>query len=553
MSQRHPKREGFFLVLVLVVIVVATLAVYSFTELMLAYDESAFLSGDLVQARTNVESGTEMLRLVLSQPPSVRIEMGGTYDNAGMFQAVSASMGADGASPSNFSVLAPGLTEDGSFGGLRFGLQNESARLNVNALPVIEANSTALTAAIALLDASLTGTDETTDPENIAVSLLMALPNMTEDVAEAILDFVDEDEDPRDYGVESDYYNTLQPPYSAADGPIHSVEELLLVAGVTPGLLFGADSNRNGLLDPDEQQRYGVSIDTPGALGWAAYLTVHGAEANRNGEGVLRVDVNQDDLELLYDELSTALGDDVYASFIVAYRIAGQSTSALSAATAATGGNTQTQSGTPGGAWSADLIDQLDLTGGGGTNLNQILDLVGATVTVGDGDQARTYESPFADDPISMALYMPVIMDALSTQGSDVMPGRINLNECPAELLYGNPLLTEEQVELILESRTTDSDDLNRRFETWPLVEGILTLDEMRTVMPLVTCGGDIYRAQIVGYYESSGVSSRAEVILDATTINPKVVTFRDLSHLGRGFDLSVLGVRNSMNLDTAP
>ena len=149
-----------------------------------------------------------------------------------------------------------------------------------------------------------------------------------------------------------------------------------------------------------------------------------------------------------------------------------------------------------------------------------------------------------------MGLYMPLLMDALTTQEVEVMPGRININECPAELLYGIPMLPEEAVEGIIESRNMNSDDPNRQFETWPLVEGLVTLDEMRQLTPLITCGGDIYRAQIVGYYEQSGVSSRAEVIIDATTVNPKIVLWRDLSHLGRGFDLSVLGTRSFTGLE---
>ena len=133
-------------------------------------------------------------------------------------------------------------------------------------------------------------------PENIAVSLLMALPGMTEDIAEAILDWLDEDDEPHELGAEADYYNTLETPYSPSNGPLASVEELLLVRGVTPTLLFGADVNRNGMLDADEQTRFSVSVDTPGALGWAAYLTVYGAEANKRSDGSLRVDVNKDDL-----------------------------------------------------------------------------------------------------------------------------------------------------------------------------------------------------------------------------------------------------------------
>ncbi len=192
------------------------------------------------------------------------------------------------------------------------------------------------------------------------------------------------------------------------------------------------------------------------------------------------------------------------------------------------------------------MLSEFDLTGGGGTSLNQILDLVDSTVTVGQGDEARSYTSPFPGDPISMTLYMSVLMDSLTTQDATLMPGRVNLNECPAELLYGIPLLSEEVVEAILESREVESDDLNRQFETWPLVEGIITLDEMRLLMPLVTGGGDVYRAQIVGYFEQSGASHRAEVVIDATSVNPKIVSWRDLSHLGRGFDLSVLGIRAS-------
>ena len=96
----------------------------------------------------------------------------------------------------------------------------------------------------------------------------------------------------------------------------------------------------------------------------------------------------------------------------------------------------------------------------------------------------------------------------------------------------------------ILQERSVDSEDENRDFETWPLVEGIVTLEEMRLLLPLVTCGGDVYRAQIIGYFEETGASHRAEVIIDATTPNPEIVSWRDLSHLGRGFELSVLGMR---------
>ena len=541
-KRRAKKREGFFLILVLVVIVVATMAVYSFTDLMIAYDESAYVAGDLVQARMSVESGAEVLRLLLSQTPEQRYESGGVYNNPNLFQAVTISQGVDTQTFSNFSVPAPALNDTGTFGGLRFGLQNESARLNINAMTTVDVNSDAM---IAILQASANA-DEV--PDNMAVSMLMGLPSMTEDVAIAILDWLDEDDDIRDpNGAELEYYESLGTQYTPTNGPLTSVEELLLVRGVTPQLLFGADANRNGLIDPDEQQRYNVTSDTPGALGWAQYITIHGAEASKTYTGELRVNVNKDDLEQMYDELLTLLGDETMASYITAFRIAGQP-----AANALAAGAEQQQAEQPeqtqtDGPWTSDLLDQLDLSGGGGTDLTQVLDLIGSTVSVGEGDSARTYESPFVNDPIAMAVYLPIIMDALTTSDAEVLPGRININECPSELLYGIPLLTAEQVEQILELREVSSDDPNRRHETWLMVEGIVTLDEMRTLIPLVTCGGDVYRAQIVGYLEKGGAAHRSEVVIDATTVNPKVVAWRNMTHLGRGFDLSVLGLRSGI------
>jgi hypothetical protein len=526
----------------LIVITVATMAVYSFTELMLAYDDSAYLTGDLVQARVNVESASESIRLMLAQPPDMRVDFGGVYNNPQLFQAVTTYAGDDALNPSNFTVIAPALSETGSYGGIRFGLQDESARLNINTLTVLEENSEALSGLLTLASAASEDTDETVTSDNIAVTLLLALPGMTEDIADAILDWLDEDEEPRPYGAEIEYYSTLPTPYEPNNGPLQSVEELLLVRGVTPTLLFGADVNRNGVIDPDEQQRFGITVDTPGALGWASYLTVHGAEANKRKDGTPRIFVNQEDLEILYEDLLEGLGNDLYASYVVAYRYGGQSTSAASAL--ANIGNGTTTAARSGGAWTPDVIQGMDLTAGGGTSVTQILDLVGSTVTIGNGDNATSYTSPFPADPISMSIYMPILMDALTTQESPVMPGRINVNECPAELLYGIPMLSEEVVQAILENREAESDDPNRDYETWLLTDGLVTLDEMRLLVPLLSGRGDVYRAQVVGYFETSGAAHRAEVIIDATTVNPKIVAWRDLTHLGRGFDLSVLGLR---------
>ncbi|QDS89886.1 General secretion pathway protein K [Rosistilla ulvae] len=543
-------RRGIFLLIALVVIAVSTMAAYSFTDLMLAYDESTILSGRKTQADMLVESGTELARLMLAQSPTGREEMGGVDNNPAMFQAINVVPDLDPQRRGNVTVIAPSIDAMGEFSGIRYGLQNESARLNLNVLTVIEENYTVGDEALqAAADLGLADTDQAVVSDNIARELLMSLPNMTEDVADSILDWLDEDDEQRDFGAEYDYYNALPTPYGPKNGPLDSVEELLLVRGVTPELLFGADTNRNGIIDPIEQTYITTGDQSTASLGWSAFLTVYSREGNKTADGADRVDVNAEDLEQLQADLTDVLGNEDWASFIVAYRVAGQS-----GATASTGGDSDAaeavSQASSGQAWSSSVLSTLDLSEGK-VEVSQLLDLVGATVVVGEGNDQAVYQSPFANEPLSMATYMPYLMGLLTSKDYDSMPGRINLNECPAELIYGLPILEEETALALVEARGEQSESENRRFETWPLVEGILTLEQMRQLLPLVTAGGDVFRAQVVGYFEGANQSARVEVVIDATTINPDIVYWRSLSHLGRGFDVGTLGVRGEDGMQT--
>jgi general secretion pathway protein K len=58
-------------------------------------------------------------------------------------------------------------------------------------------------------------------------------------VADAILDWRDTDDHHRLSGAEKEYYRALPEPYEPRNGNFESVEELLLVKGVTPELFYG--------------------------------------------------------------------------------------------------------------------------------------------------------------------------------------------------------------------------------------------------------------------------------------------------------------------------
>jgi type II secretory pathway component PulK len=64
-------------------------------------------------------------------------------------------------------------------------------------------------------------------------------------VSDSIQDWIDADDSPRVAGAESDYYQSLTPPYYAKNAPIDDLSELLLVKGVTPEMYYGSTSSNS--------------------------------------------------------------------------------------------------------------------------------------------------------------------------------------------------------------------------------------------------------------------------------------------------------------------
>lgn len=506
-------RIGMILVVVLVVIAALSFGAYTFSDLMYSHNAAAQLNGRQIQAESLVASGVDSIRAFLMQDQATQDSAGGCYDNASRFRMQNVVPGDSAAERGNYTVLSPSLDTDGNPAGYRYGLEDESSRLNLNALLALETQAKAL------------------GQKDAARNLLLTLPNMTADIADAILDWMDTDSETREYGAESDYYSSLSPPYTAKNGPLDTVEELLLVRGVTPALLFGQDANRNGMIDASESASgsstsSGTSSDVVSQRGWASYLTLHSQERNVNSRGEPRINLNSDDLQTLSDSLSKVFPSD-WVTYIIAYRQNGPYT-----------GNTAAVTGQDG---------QLDLTQAGKTKFAQVLDLVGKKVQVKfvGAQNAVVLASPFQDAIAAMAVYMPVLMDEVSTVAGNTIPGRININQAPRQLLAGIPGLSEEAVNQIISLRDPQpsADRPQRRHETWLVSEGVVTLDEMRKILPFVCAGGSVFRAQVVGYFDSGNPVSRAEVILNAVKSPPQVLLWRNLSHLGRGYAVETLGV----------
>ncbi len=494
------------LVVVLVVITMLSLGGFTLAELMLCEREAADLAVQQAQAQAVAHSGIEAVGWLLSQDEQVQTEWGGWYDNAQFLRGRLVVDQGVGNPRARFTVVARQFQENVG-PTIRFGLEDESARLNLNVLTQ--------------LDDKLPGG---------ARELLMGLPGMTPQIADAILDWMDSDDEPREYGAEREYYSLLDPPYEPANGLLRTIEELLLVRDVTPELLFGCDLNRNGLPDADEPapDMLAEVDNSDGSMtcGWASYLTLYSLESNLRPDGRPKVYLNQQDMEQLYNELDEAMGSE-WATFIVAYRQNGPYTGRDRAERGATG--------------------RLDLSKPGGTPLGSVLDLVDQRVRVQfEGEEERVViESPFSSGPGAMSAWLPEMMDNLTVYPSSVIPGRININLAPRRMLESIPGLEPEAVEAILGQRVEDPVEApaEQRYETWILSQGIVSLEEMKTLMPLITARGSVFRAQVIGYYDPEGPAARLEATWDASQLTTRLVRVRDLGHLGRGFALETLGL----------
>lgn len=86
-------------------------------------------------------------------------------------------------------------------------------------------------------------------------------------VVDSILDWRDPDDLYRINGAENEYYQSLKEPYRCKNGNLDSIEELLLVRGVTPDLYYGrkgAKRGEEGAKTPDVGLKDIFSVYAPG-------------------------------------------------------------------------------------------------------------------------------------------------------------------------------------------------------------------------------------------------------------------------------------------------
>ena len=170
-------RVGSILLLVVVVVGMLTLAAYNFTQSMLTEYEAAAMATRDVQSRMTADSGVEFAATILGNRSTVAAE--NLIHNPQLFMGRVVSASTNPRANCRFTIISP-VEHDTRNNAIRYGLMDESAKFNLNYLP----------------NMGMTDDDLHT--------MMLNIPLMTVEIVDAILDWIDTDDDPRQYGAESE-------------------------------------------------------------------------------------------------------------------------------------------------------------------------------------------------------------------------------------------------------------------------------------------------------------------------------------------------------------
>lgn len=541
-SRLNPRR-GVVLIVVLVIVTMVSLAGFGFLSSMSTEYEAAKLNGHMRQAQQTMNSAEATLLWIAELPERHRRAIGGLHHNPALFRScavphLTASVGesaaasmasapmpsANAQSPDSATAdltLAPddrwrlsvvSIDQNAEQRVLRFGLTNESGKIHLLRL--------------------LRWEQQQPGSGRLA---LMQLPGMTESTADSILDWMDADDTPREFGAESEYYQALDRTYRPSNTVPKTLEELLYVKGVSRALMSGRSASAVSFTQPESSfsgnENATNDITSKGALPsdsalseglslpWNHNLTIYSAERDLNSLGTPRIAINASTIASLEQQLSMQLPENVvrYILLAKAYGIRLDGSSGVSPSSA---------------PFSSTLSASFPIT--------SLADLVDSTVHVSAPSGTIVVQSPLSSSSPDFAELFTLLMDRVSTQPEQVIVGRINVMLATESVLRMIPGLSVEQASQIVTLRAT-LDEMETRSIAWLLTRNVLDVPTFRKVFPEVTTGGDVFQAEIIVHRDIGGPTLRRNLVIDAAAQPARRVYWTDETDAPMTFPLDVL------------
>lgn len=431
-SFRQPVRRGAILVLVMWLLLIVGL-------LTLGLARSARVSASLgygeverVQAQWMARAGVEQALAVLADDGIDTDGPGDVwYDDPGLFDNVELATGF------TFRVTAPSFENTEDAAAPRFGLDDEASRVSING----------------------------ERPRQ-----LRRLPDIEPAQADAILDWLDQNESARPGGAERGHYSQLDFPYLIRNGAFRTHRELLLVKGIEPEDFFGEDGDLDGVLDRaenDADESWPDDVpDRQLELGLAGYTTAYAYDLNLNPQGSPRIDFKNSDASVLITSLNF----------------------------------------TP--SLAQEVVDVA-------RNADTLFDLVGVQ---GEGE--------IEDDQQIDEITLDWIADSweyLTLEEDERLPGKVNVNTASREVLETVPGMNPDMAEAIVGHRSSQGlfTGVGRLYRS-----NVLTQRQFERVAAFVTVRSNVFRIVSEGR-SPSGTSFTLAVIVDRGGDDPVILDWR--------------------------
>ncbi len=336
-----------------------------------------------------------------------------------------------------FWVLRSNLEDDQEF---EYGLTDEAGKINLN---------------------------------SASEEMLLRLPGMTSELAASIIDWRDEDSEVSAGGAEDEYYLLLADPYNCKNGPLETVEEILLIKGASKELLYGEDTNLNGILDDNENDgdESEPSDNRNGRLepGFYDYVTVYSVEGNAGAgaEGEESTLININDAAARAD-IQSALEEFVSQDRAL------------------------------------EIMNAIPTN----PNFSSALDFYAQT-----GMTNEEFEQ---------------IADRLTTGDEEARSGLVNVNTASKEVLLCLPGLEEQDVDALISYRESNSDLTST---AW--VANVLESEKATAIGSYITVNSFQYSADIICLSGNGRAYKRYRAVFDMQYGKPQIVYWKSMTHSG--------------------
>jgi len=559
------KRRGVALVIVMVVVMLLALAAYGYNHQMATAYRLSRLQSERAQARLAALSGIESVLAVASLSPDQRTQrlhdlrfFHGRLEVAAAGEVTAGTPNDD--SQWSFAVISPRPTpgdEDGADSGdaagnlggeaadpWRFGLRNESTKLNVDMLR----------------------RQESLFPGH-ARSTLIRLPGATPEDVDAFLrvhGIVSAQSEPRDLmsqltaktstGDVRDAQRRLARLWTGGDWDHnYRIETLERLAA------SGGAKGQGGVDTAPDLGPSGGSSDSL-ATPWRDQITFQSGRRNVNRFGQRRIWLNASNLQELHRELST-IWPSQWADYVVLARQHGW---ARSRRTPGADGSSPLSTAGETGNENADMA--IDWTLPSRFSLATPLDLVGTSIRIaGSGNAVRRVYSPWQDTIVDRGDYLETLVDDVTTESEAFLVGQIDVSASSAVVMMGVPGMTPMIASRIVDARRgTVSADANRDTVAWLVLQDVIDIQTLQQWFPWITVGGDCYSGQAIGFRDPLSPVFRCTFVIDgrpgirrrtsvglntapdpAPASSVRIGRFQHWHGWGRGFDLSRLRPAN--------